>query len=714
MMLKIKDIKLVLPVLIAASLLSVFLFFNTAASAVNYANIPGGQTKAKALDTSCYSNYWNARNGGNTNLKSVTNASAYNGFDWISTTNTGSTDISVAYGSTSDISLKVNHLDYICAVSLKPDTDSLSTIDTRMRASGARDGHDASPALWKGFNNSPNRTFYGFGLYGLGMRVGSVGSIKAGSFTQGAQVISARNDSTRFWMVSTGFIYKPPAGGLKTSQDVTILATIRTINQYYYRNNPKFGWEISCSGKKWNDNNNGASNPGSHSSLPDKWFTDQCGNQTLSMTFHITVPVPLNYTLTPNVTSSVDPSKYVTPGQPLTFTYKVDNAGSVGASGITKTIRKFKLDATYVGASPTENDTCSNVPGKWTCIQLTAGSQAYAIGSTQADPVPADTFNANDPIGTRYCRVFGVNHSETNNSGTLVAPDMRWDTVCVTVEVYPMVYFNYGDVWVGGKYNSGGSCFVDSQQIYTASNVLGGNDVSSNSLYGALATGSIRGFGSAGVTWKGSAIASPGFDSLMFANTGATPGTSGMSHCLTDFYKAGANLGDQVVDVSQLPDGSVNHYNNVTLTTSAPITRNTRIIADGKVTINSNLKYDQTPVGSIASLPRLIVASQGDITINNAAQEIDGVYQTHGVLYTCTATPVNAASCPTQLTVNGAVIANHVAFRRTGGAVGSPLRSAQAAEYFNFTPDTILGNYGRSIRAGQIQTDQETELPPRY
>lgn len=733
MMLKIKDIRLVLPVVITVSSLSVFLFLNTATSAFDYARIPGGQTKAQALDTSCYKNYWDERNSGNKNLKSVTNASAYNGFDWISATNTGSTDISVAYGSTSNINLKVNHLDYICAVSLNPGTNSLSTIDTRMKDPDARDGHDAPPAPWRGYENSPNRTFYGFGLYGLAVKAGSVGSIKAGSFTKGAQVISARSDVSRFWMISTGFIYKPPAGGLKTSQDVTIVATIRNINQYYYRKNPKFGWEISCSGKKWNDN--AGSNPGSHDSLPNKWFTDQCGDQTLSMTFHITVP--LSYRLTPTValndtTASVGDSK--------TVASTVSKAGSntnATAWRVAKLIYAPKANLS-INDKKAQTNTSENACDYFRSTNRDSCDGAfYSVDRSfsSASTLTNSTYTVEDlAVGSTVCFVNSVSKPTQNNSPVWSHSAMS----CLVIGKKPQVQIWGGDLAVGKVFS--GAPIVKSVQASTSTNAAG-NKFGSWIEYGIFATGSVTGAAS------GSAYAgTTGLAKTTFCNASKLSFTleAGDSSCIDGHaigaYKANRSIPDIAASfpvTGSTPLLGTNDLSNQSIrglyTASGNLTLNGGTIEKGRwlvlnapgatVTINGDIRYTSDLLQSAGEIPQLVIIAN-KIIIKNNVTNVDAwlvANGPNGIIETCDVDSSNYAlvgnnrltvdKCNKPLTVNGPVMAKQLWLRRT--FVTAAVTGGDPAEIFNLRPDAYLWALAQATGTGRIQTVYTTELPPR-
>lgn len=464
-------------------------------------------------------------------------------------------------------------------------------------------------------------------------------------------------------------------------------------------------------------------------------------------------PATGDYDLTPTV--SVTPAK-VQPGATVTFNYNIANGGSVKSPDITT----WEVDQNKNGGGFSSQG---------------SGQYAYPPGNTAS--TGTFTIPSTDPPGTTYCRTLSTNPSKgytekytytTNytpiydnstppkivgwNSNTVITDDgvdpastdpfyqsptrgsfpspTSYDTyvpnhevglrtspqACIEVVAWPMAYFDGADVWAGGTYPSGGSgCANVNAQIYTSSNsVPGVYDNSSNEQFAAFATGSIRGFGSAGTYWQGTG--GHGEDGLMFANTGLPSGNLGtVNHCLTDFYKDAptATLGGGSFSVPG--PGTYSYSGDITLT-GGTVSGDVKIYTTGKVTITGDITYDQSGQASISTLPRLIVSAAGNITVNNSVSNITGTYQTRGTFSTCEFTPTSgvAPQCPNQLHVKGSIIASSVNLRRTGGQVGDPSKANQAAEYLTDTPDTILSNYGRSQGSSQIQTVQETELPPRY
>lgn len=729
MRLNIKSIRFIFPVAIVVSLLSVSLFLNKPAHAFDYTRLPNGQQGVKdELDTPCYNDYWAARNKKPAKtLKAVTNASAYQSQNWLSVgTETAKTNVDVTYGSTANINLRINHLDYICAVALKDGTDNIITIDTRMKAASSRDGHDDLPAPWQGYANSPNRTYYGFGLYGLSA---NTGSIKSGSFTTGAQIISARNDSSRFWMNGTSFTYVPPSGGLTTSQDVTITATIRNINQYYYRNDPKWGWEINCSGMKWNDN--AGTNPGTHNSLPNVWFTDQCGDTTLRLKFHITVPI--QYTLTPTVALS-DTTASV--GDTRTVDSTVSKSGSASnktAWRVTKLVYKPKANLTSTEQSAQANAS-QNACDSFRSASRLSCDEFYSVDDkvfSSSSTVNNKNYSVeNLAIGSTVCFVNSISKPTQDDSPIWSHSAMS----CLVIGKKPHVQIWGGDLATGKAFIGGP--LVKSVQASTSTN-LSGNRFGSWVEYGIFASGSVTGAASASGYASGMAAATFCKASRL-SFTLATGDSSCASGHTIGGYKANRSIPRVAVNfpvTGSTPILGANDLSNQSIrgvyTASGNLTLNGATIEKGRwlvlnapgatVTINGDIRYTSSSLQSIGQIPQLVIIAN-KIIINDNVTNVDAwliASGTAGIVETCNIDSSNyvlvgdkrltSDKCNKQLIVNGPVMAKQLWLRRTAGSG----IDATAAEVFNLRPDAYLWANARATNNGRIQTVHTTELPPR-
>lgn len=681
-------------------------------SAVDYGSIPGGQQTARDLDTGCYNDYWNYRNtSGNNNLKYTTNASAYSGMNWISSaSNTSQTTIEVDAGSTASIQLRVNHLDYICYVAVNGGIsgNNIAASDARMNSAEARSGNDYAPVPWNGYYNSPNRTFYGFGLYGLNASTGSISS-----FTSGAQVVSSRDDNSRFWMVGTDFTYVTPAGGFTTDQDVTITATTRPVNQYYYRHNPQRSWQIDCpaGGPTWNDT--WATQP-PYDSLPNKWFTDQCGSETISLKFHIKVKA--KYNLTPKVTAS----PYVAYGDAVTFNQTVKNDGPTTSKSTYYAVRQVIvpvgktfnpdnvgiLDDALVGAG----DPCdSRYKANFVCTANLLASAQTTFDKGTKTITDANMVTANYPIGTQICRIVAVDPPTQD-----ATPTHRWSApYCVTVVAKP--YFTT----TGGDISSGG--------VITSWNQDSSGYVGAGSELAALAAGDITGFVT-GRGLSGGSVAAFG-SGLAFGNTSTGGGKYGGGYTpaadTPTVDTTSANVLSGTVDIANLDSGTYTSAGDLTIFGTVKSSTNVTIkLADEKsLYIRSDINYAYNKASEI---PRLtVVIPKGSIYVNATVREIHGIfYATKGNFYSCAIaqnTPKTMAdsdayaTCNYQLTVYGAVTVNKLVLNRTYSSLyGTNITASAPAENFYYSPEVWLAQPSSTSTSGLGSTvyNSYVSLPP--
>ncbi len=720
---------LVLTVSVGASLLA-----SGRAHAVNYADYPGGLPWIQQIDQACENYFWSAASR-TSNLKAVTNASAYYDHQWISADNpTGTTTINVDAGSTAPVALRINHLVYICYVAMMPGINDINAAKTRMSTPQATDGHDDSPAPWSGYNNSPNRTHYGFGLYGLSANIGST---NWNSSMSGTQIIGNYTSTTRFWHISYPFYYYPPPGGFTADTTVTITANSRWINQYYQRATQyRYLWQIDCIGQKWNDSGTGTKPPANHSSLPDSWFTDQCGTTYLNLSF--LVHVNQNYNLTPNVTSSrttASVGETVTPNRAW-----VNNA--VASGGTTQTgnvdwrLVTFAVNpgagVPVTGTGSALPETYYNSPGvKDVALAKNGTQQFYAGGGTNNDVTGYGGLTIGDyPVGTRVCWALSV------QPYTQTSTDWRYGTpYCIVISKSPSVQVWGSDLWVG----VGGSTSNVSTSLTGRS--------SDNKTYGSWAEYAIVASGSSTSMGSGAALnngvpGSPwsGVNCSVVQETFTNAGSTGCGGTtpIGNYNNAGA-LPDVAsafkVDSGPLPAGTVDvstlasgvYSGSGTISLSGETLAGKWIVINAPsatVNIIGDLKYTNAPISSVASMPQLVIIAN-QINIAGSVKQIDAWLiarssnssAPNGSIYTCSdvssAANLNANNCNNTLVVNGPVSAQHLFLYRTAGAgTGSDINTS--AETFNLRPDAYMWAYQRASGLGQVSTMQTKELPPRF
>ena len=139
------------------------------------------------------------------------------------------------------------------------------------------------------------------------------------------------------------------------------------------------------------------------------------------------------------------------------------------------------------------------------------------------------------------------------------------------------------------------------------------------------------------------------------------------------------------------------------------------VIVDGSVYINGDIKYQGDGYGKIEEVPKVIIYTKGNITIDCQVERVDAVLIADGGIDTCNSGDVNAWQNSTQLKINGSVIADTLSLNRTyGGATGA--NSIIPAEIINYDASLYLWANGRSdiTRSGKIVSVYQQELSPRY
>lgn len=155
------------------------------------------------------------------------------------------------------------------------------------------------------------------------------------------------------------------------------------------------------------------------------------------------------------------------------------------------------------------------------------------------------------------------------------------------------------------------------------------------------------------------------------------------------------------------------------------------IKAGGAIAINDNIIYsDGDGFDSAGQIPKVIIYSKGDITIDCTVTQLDAIIIANGKVNTCNEGDVNSPRRSSPLTVRGVIISNSLEANRTYGASmgysqansgglrsGIPSSgSATPAEVINYDTSAIL--WGRYM-AGSAESDVLTvtyqhELAPRY
>jgi len=336
------------------------------------------------------------------------------------------------------------------------------------------------------------------------------------------------------------------------------------------------------------------------------------------------------------------------------------------------------------------------------------------------------------PYGSANC---GGNGTIPGPGGPLNPP--------ATFGVADQPYFDVtgGDVAAGSGMSAGGvDCAVVADTkagIVSWNRRAAGAYGGAGTKYAALALNHLQDF----ATGQGSGFAPSG---LAFANTvdgqintgnGLFGGMFDSLPCVKDYY---GTKPASAKDISLLTDtvGLVGSFyssgpTNIVGNSNIKAANRLTIYIDGDAYISGDIKFSGA-YAKVADIPSVKIIVRGNIYIAPGVTQLDGMYIAQpttatsgdGNIYTCAtnvgspalhpyqAVPLNGglySACKTQLTVNGAFIANQVWLLRTAGSI-----SGLSAETFNFTPEVWLtAPYDSSVSGSSSgKYDAITSLPP--
>ena len=142
----------------------------------------------------------------------------------------------------------------------------------------------------------------------------------------------------------------------------------------------------------------------------------------------------------------------------------------------------------------------------------------------------------------------------------------------------------------------------------------------------------------------------------------------------------------------------------------------TRIIKNnGNIIIKSNVTYSDAAISSLENVPKLVLYTNGDITIDCGVGRVDAILIAKGEVNTCDNSDINSQENSNQLIINGMIIANNLVLNRTYGA-GTGAASGIPAEIINYDTSTIVwGGMNAEIEGGsELTSVYQHELAPRY
>lgn len=305
----------------------------------------------------------------------------------------------------------------------------------------------------------------------------------------------------------------------------------------------------------------------------------------------------------------------------------------------------------------------------------------------------------------------------------------------------------YGDIMAGGGFRgANGTCSSSSPSYVspasTGNEFAGGirafgsrsEDKGSYTSLAAMALGRIIGNISGPIGFYSKSPTTSGYTTF-FANDiggGQQPQPSGgylnstdQSHCVPDFFD-NTRLGP-LTDITdaKMPNstggyllGGIggNSFDGGSLGRGDRIT----IYVDGDVTINTNIEY----VGNWNAkdrddYPYFTLIAKGNIYVADSVDRLDGLYIAQprdgqaddtGIFATC-----DSGLCANSLTINGAVIAQHIQLLRAHGTMAwdkSTDFNQDPAEVINFVPSIVLGRPYLSGENGRLESI--FSLPPVF
>lgn len=321
------------------------------------------------------------------------------------------------------------------------------------------------------------------------------------------------------------------------------------------------------------------------------------------------------------------------------------------------------------------------------------------------------------------------------------------DSYSIYYKPYLKIYAN--DVFAGGDFDTDldgvGCTAVKESDIFAWQSSRPLNNGSNSSVptgssveYAAYALGQIDEFGSAGLR-RGDAPPTSDYRGLIFGNfEGSGKQIIGdhpsQGRCIPNYMTRfddssalGSGSGTRTVDVDSLSSGAYYYdYSRVNLSgTTLSAGKSITVYVKGDVNINGNISMAN--YNNISDIPTLHIVTDGNVNITSGVTDVDAVIVSQGTVKTCTnAAGVTPAEqflfdfCNRKLTINGAVIANDVDFKRTNGTMSQatdnePSSSGTIAEVFNFLPEIYLsqpeGWESERQKAG-TKYDYIISLPP--
>lgn len=455
--------------------------------------------------------------------------------------------------------------------------------------------------------------------------------------------------------------------------------------------------------------------------------------------------IPYNYSLSPTITNVTNGS--VVEG--ATGAYPVTGAVT-NNSGTTKSHTGINYEITELIYAPgaglpgsggkSASAPCTFFTGESKCTSVnTGGTGDGYIGKGSSVGLSGNGDITTYAVGTRVCYAMSVKRNSSGNT------DWKHSSLyCLVIGKKPKVQVLGGDLIVG---RATSNLAARTSNVNTSvSRQSDGKYFGSYVEYAITSTGIVTGMAS-GSGYAGGVMTNVssdycGVSYLTFTSAGAS--TCSSSTTLGE-YKYGSvkapNVSSRFTTSSStpnLPSTSPNLTANnlsglyksaatsVNVSSSAEIPAGRSIIINAPnatVTISTNINYTSGLLTSISQIPQVVIIAN-NIVIADGVTNVDAWLiatgtGTNGRLNTCGAggvsksTALTSKICNQRLTVNGAILANHLILRRTAGA-DAGASAGQPAEVFNLRADAYIWASSYSPGTGRLPTVTQNELPPRF
>ena len=186
--------------------------------------------------------------------------------------------------------------------------------------------------------------------------------------------------------------------------------------------------------------------------------------------------------------------------------------------------------------------------------------------------------------------------------------------------------------------------------------------------------------------------------------------------------KASINLATDYVETQSMQGNEIRYtepsssISQITLTGATIPKGITHIVrASGDIRISGNIAYENTTYRSQKEIPKLLIYSERDITIDCSVDRVDAIIVAEGRVSSCDSTDFNASRNSQQLMINGMIIADSLVLNRTYGAAPS-VNSSVPAEIINYDTSAIIWGKGMADANSfeTLTTVYQHEIAPRY